>query len=350
MQTTPPVHPPDGFVLDAEPEPNPVRTYLGGLDSEESQRTMRECLGRIASLMIEAKDDEPAPPPARLAWWLLRFEHTSELRAALRTQTTSRGEPWSPAYVNKHLVCLRRVLKACRRHRLIGADDYETAIDLAKVSGQREPAGRSVAHDEIAKVLHVCLADESPAGIRDAAIITLMHSTGCRRAEIAGARRSSYDPARRTLQIIGKGNKQRTVFLHACAGEWMNAWLAHVPLGPGPLFCPIHWSGKLQPRHMTPPAVEGILTKRCREAGVAEFNPHDLRRTFISNFLDSGGDLPLAQRQAGHSDVSTTARYDHREDLKLQEAVEKLWLPSPADLREEPALNHSPPPSGRLQL
>jgi site-specific recombinase XerD len=64
------------------------------------------------------------------------------------------------------------------------------------------------------------------------------------------------------------------------------------------------------------------------------FNPHDLRWTFMSNFLDSGGDLPLAQRQAGHSDISTTARYDRREDVKLQETVERLWLPSPANLRD----------------
>ena len=334
MTTTPLVRPPDGFILDAEPDPSPVRTYLGELDSDESRRTMDGCLSRIASAMIATTEDEPTPPATHLAWWLLRFEHTSEMRTALRGRTTPRGEPWSPAYVNKHLVCLRRVLKACRRHGLISADDYESAVDLKKVSGIREPAGRSVGNDEIAKVLNVCLADDSPAGIRDAAIITLMHSTGCRRAEVAGARRSHYDPARRALQIIGKGNRQRTVYLHARAAEWMNAWLAHVPPGAGPLFCPIHWSRKIQPRPMTPPAIENILAKRCREAGVAEFNPHDLRRTFISNFLDSGGDLPLAQRQAGHSDISTTARYDRREDLKLQEAVEKLWLPSPADLRD----------------
>lgn len=334
MASTPPVRPPKDFLLDREPDPSPVRTYIKGLDSDESQRTMRDCLGRIVSTMITATEDAATPPPERLAWWLLRFEHTSEIRTALRERTTPGGEPWSPAYVNKHLTCLRRTLKACRRHGLIGADDYESATDMEKVSGRREPVGRSVANDEIAKVLNVCLADDSPAGIRDAAIITLMHSTGCRRAEVAGARRSNYDPAPRALQLIGKGNRQRTVYLHARAGEWMNAWLARVPPGPGPLFCPIHWSGNLQPRHMTPPAVEGILTKRCRAAGVAEFNPHDLRRTFISNFLDSGGDLPLAQRQAGHASVTTTALYDHREDQKLQEAVERLWLPTPTDLRD----------------
>jgi hypothetical protein len=49
MPTPPLLYPPDKFILDAEPDLSPVRTYLGALNSEESQRTMRECLGRIAS-------------------------------------------------------------------------------------------------------------------------------------------------------------------------------------------------------------------------------------------------------------------------------------------------------------
>lgn len=338
MTNTPPVvQPPDDFVLDAQPDPCPVTTYINGLDSEESRKTMRGCLNRVAELLIVPDADGARPPIEQLAWPLLRFEHTHALRTALRSRTTSAGEPWSPAYVNKHLVALRRLLKACRRHRLMTADDYESAADIDRVSGVREPVGRSVADDEIAKVLNTCLADDSPAGVRDAAVIALMHASGCRRSEVAGARRSNYDPAGRTLKIIGKGNKQRTVFLHARAGTWVNAWLAHVPPGPGALFRPIHWSGAIQNRHMQPPSIEYILTKRCKEAGVAIISPHDLRRTFISNFLRVRHDLSLAQRQAGHSSASTTALYDMRDDLELQEAVELLWLPTPDELRQNDA-------------
>lgn len=349
MTSTPPaapaVAPPPGFVL-AEPAlKSPADTYLDGLDSDGSRKTMRDCLTRIARQMIT---EEPPPPLNRYAWWLLRFEHTQAIRAALRSSTTQSGQAWSPAYVNKHLVALRQVLRACRRLTLMNADEYETAADIDKVSGRREPVGRSVADDEISKVLAVCLADGTATGVRDAAMIALMHATGCRRAEVAGARRASYDPASRALQIIGKGDKQRTVFLHTRAGAWMNAWLALVPAGAGPLFRPIHWSGNIQDRHIQPPSVEYILTRRCRQAHVATFAPHDLRRTFISNFLRAGGDLPLAQRQAGHESVSTTARYDRRDDSHLQEAVEHLWLPLPGDL--ESARLAAYPPMGEGDL
>lgn len=160
-----------------------------------------------------------------------------------------------------------------------------------------------------------------------------MHSTGLCRSEVVAARCSGYDAAARTLQVVGKRNKQRTVYLHARAASWVNAWLIHVPAGNGPLFCPVHWSESLQHRHMTGEAIGDILTRRCRQAGIARILTHDFRKAFINNFLASGKDLVLAQRQAGHADVSTTARYDRRDDLLPQQAVEDLWFPLPDDLR-----------------
>jgi site-specific recombinase XerD len=221
------------------------------------------------------------------------------------------------------------------RHGLMSAEDYIRASDVEPVSGYREPVGRAITHEDIAKLQRTCLEDHSPAGVRDAAIIALMHSTGLRRSEVVGARRSAYDAAARTLQIVGKRNKQRTVYVNARAAAWINAWLIHVPAGNGPLFCPVHWSESLQHRHMTGEAIGEILTRRCKEAGIARIRPHDFRKTFISNFLASGKDLVLAQRQAGHADVSTTTRYDRRDDLLLQQAVEDLWFPAPDDLRAQ---------------
>jgi integrase len=202
------------------------------------------------------------------------------------------------------------------------------------VRGQREQAGRAVGEDEIDKILRACLADDNnPArGIRDAALIALMHATGIRREEAVQARRADYDAARRTLRIVGKGNKQRTVYVHRRAAEWLNAWLALLPSGPGPLFRPVHWSGNVQARALKPSSVNYLITTRCTETRVALFTPHDLRHTFISNYLAVGGDVVLAQRQAGHASVATTAGYDRRNDVVLQETVELLYLPTPADL------------------
>ncbi|MER7132850.1 integrase, partial [Streptosporangium saharense] len=88
-----------------EPARDPYLVYLDSLTSPESRRAMRGCLDRLAALVSggQATGGEGQP------WHLLRYEHTVRLRALM----TERG--WSPAYVNKHLVALRRVLREAWR-------------------------------------------------------------------------------------------------------------------------------------------------------------------------------------------------------------------------------------------
>jgi integrase len=348
MNTAPPsALIPEGFVLD-EPKTAsecPTTVYVKKLKSTQSKTTMAGCLARIADLITDperARDDGTPPvPAAHCAWWTLRYAHTIAIRDHLSAQTNDHGDPWAPAYVNKHLVAIRQILLTSRRLGHMSAEDWLNTADLEKVDGSREPAGRAVGEDEIANVLRVCVADDSPAGIRDAALIAYLAITGCRRAEAAGARRSNYNPANRTTRFIGKGDKERTSPLNEHAAIWLNRWLALVPSGPGPLFRPIHWSGQIRDRAMSPAAIEHILTKRCDQAKTARFTPHDLRRTWVSNMLGSGADLVLAQKGMGHAAASTTARYDRRGDADLAAAVERLWFPPPAEFAD-----HSPAGQG----
>lgn len=57
---------------------------------------------------------------------------------------------------------------------------------------------------------------------------------------------------------------------------------------PGALFCPIHKVGRVTIRRMHPEAVFFALQKRAEQAGVSDLSPHDLRRTFAGDLLDSG--------------------------------------------------------------
>ncbi|GIH95499.1 tyrosine-type recombinase/integrase [Planobispora siamensis] len=306
-----------------EPARDPYRVYLDSLTSAESRRTMRGCLDRLAALITGDDDAGGAGQP----WHLLRYEHTVRMRALM----TERG--WSPAYVNKHLVALRRVLREAWRLGQMTAEDYQRAADLPTVEHTRLPTGQHVPPEVVGAALAACDGDDSPAGARDAALLAVLYSTGCRRAEIAGLTLADYDPGARSLRVRGKRDKERMVYLTTQAVGRLERWLAVRGRAAGALFCPIGRHGSLRvrdgrPATMTGQAVADILARRMAQAGAMPRTPHDFRRTFIGELLDAGVDLATAQALVGHSSPATTARYDRRPERRRREAVDRITLPA----------------------
>ncbi|MDP9842490.1 site-specific recombinase XerD [Streptosporangium lutulentum] len=310
-----------------EPARDPYQVYLDSLTSAESRRAMRGCLDRLAALISGDEVSSGAGQP----WHLLRYEHTVRLRALM----TERG--WSPSYVNKHLVALRRVLREAWRLGQMTAEEYQRAADLPTVEHTRLPTGQHVPPEVVGAALAACERDDSRAGLRDAALLAVLYSTGCRRAEIAGMTLGDYDPGSRSIRVRGKRDKERMVYLTTEAVGRMERWLAVRGRPAGALFCPIGKSGGLrirdgEPAAMTGQAIADILGKRLAEAGAAPRTPHDFRRTFIGELLDAGVDLATAQALVGHSSPATTARYDRRPERRRREAVDRIAMPAPRPL------------------
>ena len=315
----------------------PARVYVAGL-AGDGHRTMTACLQAIAAWVSDGSADIDTLP-----WASLRFSHTTAIRAAL-ARAVSEGR-YAPATANKHLAALRGALKAAWRMGVMETDDYMRAVDLRPITGSRLPAGRDVERSELAALLAHCRADDSPAGVRDAAVIGLAYLSGTRRGELVALHSEDVDTDPAAIRVVGKGGKQRLVPLSPTVGPLLEQWMQLRGQSPGPLFCPIDRRGNLRLGHtLTGEAIRQILSRRTRASGLPAISPHDLRRTYAGDLLDAGADLPAVQQLMGHASPSTTSRYDRRGDRARRSAAERLSLAVPTD---DGSMGDTPPEGDR---
>ena len=164
-------------------------------------------------------------------------------------------------------------------------------------------------------------------GARDASLLALAYGGGLRRSEIVGLDLGSYDPSTGALTIIGKGNKQRVVYMTNGSADALEAWLARRGNEPGPLLFSVNKADVVERRRLSPDAVLVVVRKLAQLGGVAKFSPHDCRRTMASDALDAGIDVVVLQAILGHASVTTTAKYDRRGDRAKRRAAELLHVP-----------------------
>lgn len=298
---------------------HPVAVYLGSL-STSSRRTQREALDAVAYIATNGAADAMSCP-----WSTMRYQHTQAIRSALEDLVATKR--YSPATANRMLSALRRVLKECWRLGEMTNEDAARAADLKAIKGDRLPAGRAITPGELRAMLEACGRAPGAIGRRDAALVAVAYSTGCRRDELARLALGDYNPTDASLRALGKGNKERLVYLEAGATAALADWLVLRGDAPGALFCAITKGGRVTLRGLTAQAVYSILLERAQQAGVSDLSPHDFRRTFISDLLDAGEDLATVQRLAGHSSPVTTARYDRRGEEAKKRAVARLSVP-----------------------
>ena len=196
------------------------------------------------------------------------------------------------------------------------------------VTGSRGVRGRHLESGERQALIDVCVRDESAAGVRDGAILSLMLMTGLRRDEAASLTLSSLKPIESDFEITikGKRNKVRTLWVFNGAAQALSDWLALRGPEPGSLWRAINKGGRIVPgSSLNAKAIARIVERRGQEAGI-ETNAHDLRRTFAGTLLDSGSDLSLVSKLMGHSSVNTTALYDRRPDSAKRQALRALHV------------------------
>lgn len=146
---------------------------------------------------------------------------------------------------------------------------------------------------------------DSCKNYKEKALVEFLVSSGCRLSELVGIRVDTVDWQSRSVTVLGKGNKERTVYFSVRAKLMLQEYLSQRKGGEA-LFA----SSRAPYGPMKPRAVEKMLQKIGERAGEAgRVHPHILRHTFASNALNAGMDITIIQHLLGHTDPKTTLIY-----------------------------------------
>lgn len=153
---------------------------------------------------------------------------------------------------------------------------------------------------------------EGPEADRDRAAVELLYATGIRVGELVGLDVDDVDQERRTLRVLGKGNKERVVPYGVPAAHAVDDWLrrgrprlVRPDSGPALLLGARggRWNQR-QARERVDRALRGL-------GDTSASGPHALRHTAATHLLDGGADLRSVQELLGHSSLATTQLYTH---------------------------------------
>jgi site-specific recombinase XerD len=157
---------------------------------------------------------------------------------------------------------------------------------------------------------------------RDFAIIMTFLNCGIRLSELVSINISSIKDD--TLTVVGKGNKERTVYLNESVLEAINDYLVVRPDPADEKDNALFLSSRK--KRISPKAIQHRLRKHLLNAGLVDqkYSPHKLRHTAATLMYQHGDvDIRALQEILGHESVSTTQIYTHINDERLKKAVEK---------------------------
>jgi integrase/recombinase XerC len=243
---------------------------------------------------------------------------TTDFRAWLAHR---QRQGYAPSSTGRALAAVRGFFGRLERRGLI----HNPALKTIRAPRQRPRLPRPLApQDAKASIAEAATGENNAtkawAGLRDAAVFTLLYGCGLRIAEALGLNRKNV-PDGDTMVIAGKGGRQRLVPVLPVVREAIGAYLAACPhiLGDDdPLFVGVRGS-RLRPE---------VIQRRMRSLrgalGLpATATPHALRHSFASHLLAGGGDLRTIQELLGHASLSTTQRYTAVETDRLLAVYDK---------------------------
>lgn len=177
---------------------------------------------------------------------------------------------------------------------------------------------------------------DEPNQARDYCILTIFLNCGLRISELAGL--NLTDVRGDQLRVLGKGNKERIVFLNPACCQAIDNWLAErstqASADPAALFL-----GRGHKR-LTTDGIHYMVKQRLKKAGLdaSQYSSHKLRHTAATLMLQNGVDVRTLQEVLGHEHLNTTQIYTHvdNEDLRTAARANPLGKVKPPKKKKEP--------------
>ena len=176
---------------------------------------------------------------------------------------------------------------------------------------------------EMEKVLNTISYGDDFEGARDRLIITLLYTTGMRRAELIGLKIGDIDLATKTIKVLGKRNKERILPLLPETLALYTTYLEHRKAvvgdhGEGHVF--LSASGN----KIYETLVYRIINRYFTEVSTkVKKSPHIVRHTFATHLLNKGADLNAVKELLGHTSLASTQVYTHSGIAELKRVHQK---------------------------
>lgn len=297
---------------------NPALMYLATLGSKDSYRCMKSKLNKFARFFgYQGLVD--------CDWKSMQPNHITIFLTA---------QSWGSARTyNCYLSAIKSVALNAWRNKQIDLDQFQRIKSLKQRRIFRAPSGRAISPEESASLIR-SLNNNSLRTIRNRAIFFLMLGCGLRRAEVCDLKLKQVSIKNKSAKIIGKGNKERTIYFPGAVLEVLKNWLDARSLNKDEIDAGFVF-GRIDNRQslhldipLDPSSITRIVEKLVSETENLEgrLTPHDLRRTFATRLISKNVDIVEVQKLMGHASVATTGNYVRKDEENLRKAAEKAEL------------------------
>ncbi len=275
--------------------PDSIRQFL---DAKRADGLSAKTLANYA-LTLQLFNNYMGKPPAQIT--------ADDIRCWLTYLRTERH--MAKSSVQTYLTCVRSFFSWLHAEEKIQRNPL---IRIKSTHIDRKRSRQPLTQEDVERIR---AAIETP---KESAIFEAYLSTGCRLSELVGLPIDRIDWQSRSIKVLGKGSKERTVYFSVRAKIAMEAYLNERKDSFTALFASAHGAMNMR-------TIQTIVRDLGRRAGLScRVHPHKLRHTFATRALGAGMDIVMIQRLLGHENLDTTQIYAELAESAVRHSYEQL--------------------------